>query len=414
MLDDKGNRVGGSMLWTVVTRRSNGGDRQYRAPEPRDYQPVFAAANMLQAMETQPGLSRPIPDEPVSQDGTGSLGGGYRTRKYGITQFGEFFSARQAVASALLCRAIGEIHREGQCPSTISELLALALDKLIDFNCSLSRWRASNEDIGNAFGRQALPMVWDFAETCLTSSAFVSFDRAVDHVSKVVAFVAASVGRSGEAQLGDARESIRLEESVDVYFTDPPYYDAVPYADLSDFFFVWLKRSLPSHPLLRDPFDPSNRLTPKTREITRDEVAHLDGRPKKDASSYEAGMGAAFSEARRITRPDGLGCVVFAHKTTEGWEALLTGLIRGGWTITASWPVATEMSSRLRAKESAALATSVHLVCRPRPDDAPIGDWSQVLRELPRRVGDWMERLQTEGIRGADLVFACIGPALEI
>ena len=111
---------------------------------------------------------------------------------------------------------------------------------------------------------------------------------------------------------------------------------------------------------------------------------------------------------------DGIASVVFAHKTTEGWEALLSGMIRGGWTLTGSWPVATEMGSRLNARETASLATSVHLVCRRRPDDAPVGDWADVLRELPRRVAHWMERLQEEGIRGADLVFACIGPALEI
>ena len=125
-------------------------------------------------------------------------------------------------------------------------------------------------------------------------------------------------------------------------------------------------------------------------------------------------MGEAFAEGRRVLREDGIGSVVFAHKTTEGWEALLSGMINGGWTITASWPIATEMGSRLRARDSAALATSVHLVCRPRPEDAPVGDWADVLRELPKRVGDWMERLQGEGIRGADLVFACVGPALEI
>jgi hypothetical protein len=113
-------------------------------------------------------------------------------------------------------------------------------------------------------------------------------------------------------------------------------------------------------------------------------------------------------------REDGVGCVVFAHKTTEGWEALLSGMIRGRWVITGSWPIATESTTRLRARESAALATSVHLICRPRPSDAGVGDWADVLRELPKRVGDWMERLQGEGVRGADLVFACIGPALEI
>ena len=118
--------------------------------------------------------------------------------------------------------------------------------------------------------------------------------------------------------------------------------------------------------------------------------------------------------AGSVLREDGVGSVVFAHKTTEGWEALLSGMIRGGWTITGSWPIATERYSRLRARDSAALATSVHLVCRPRPEDAPVGDWAEVLRELPVRVSDWMERLQGEGIRGADLVFACVGPALEV
>jgi putative DNA methylase len=122
-------------------------------------------------------------------------------------------------------------------------------------------------------------------------------------------------------------------------------------------------------------------------------------------------MGEAFAEGRRILNESGIGSVVFAHKTTEGWEALLSGIVGSGWTITASWPIATEAANRLRARNAAALATSVHLICRPRPNNAPIGDWAGVLRELPKRVGDWMERLQGEGVRGADLVFACIGPA---
>ncbi len=129
---------------------------------------------------------------------------------------------------------------------------------------------------------------------------------------------------------------------------------------------------------------------------------------------FESTMAKAFAEGRRVLDENGVGSVVFAHKTTEGWEALLSGMIKGGWTITGSWPLATEMATRLRARESAALATSVHLICRPRSNTAPVGDWIAVLRELPNRVGDWMDRLQGEGVRGADLVFACIGPALEI
>ena len=136
--------------------------------------------------------------------------------------------------------------------------------------------------------------------------------------------------------------------------------------------------------------------------------------PHKDQKFFENGMATAFNEGRRVLNQDGVGSVVFAHKTTEGWEALLSGMIRGGWTITGSWPIATEMSSRLRARDSAALATSIHLICRPRSGDAPIGEWADVLRELPNRVGEWMQRLEKEGVKGADLVFACIGPALEI
>src|SRR5207248_5122598 len=121
----------------------------------------------------------------------------------------------------------------------------------------------------------------------------------------------------------------------------------------------------------------------------------------------------SFAEGRRVIRDDGIACVIFAHKTTEGWEALLSGLLKAKWVILSSWPLATEQAQRLVARDSAALATSVHLICRPRTTSL-IGDWGQVLRELPKRVADWMERLQAEGVRGADLVFACIGPALEI
>ena len=179
------------------------------------------------------------------------------------------------------------------------------------------------------------------------------------------------------------------------------------------YFLVWLKRTLPNHPLLRNPFEPGNDLSPKTLEAVQDETKVADGQPK-NREWFEQTMAKAFAEGRRVLSQDGIGSVVFAHKTTEGWEALLAGMIRGGWTITGSWPITTEMGSRLRARDSAALATSVHLVCRPRPEDAPIGEWADVLQELPNRVGDWMQRLAGEGIRGADLVFACIGPALEI
>jgi adenine-specific DNA methylase len=262
------------------------------------------------------------------------------------------------------------------------------------------------------FTRQAIPFVWDFVEAPIFAQQAGDYQITLGNVLRVLRALP-KVNQAGQVQVADACVSPLPDEGAHLWFTDPPYYDAVPYSDLSDFFFVWLKRAFPGHTLLRDPFDATNPLTPKSREAVQDEVKIVDGKPK-DKAFFESVMAKAFAEGRRVLREDGVGCVVFAHKTTEGWEALLSGMIRGHWVITSSWPIATERQMRLRARDSAALATSVHLVCRPRPDHATVGDWADVLRELPTRVGDWMERLQGEGVRGADLVFACIGPALEI
>ena len=267
------------------------------------------------------------------------------------------------------------------------------------------------ETVLGVFGRQALPIVWDFAEPALLSESTGSFLHGLGVKTQAVQDFP-GLGAKGNVELSDARKSPLPDASSYIWFTDPPYYDAIPYSDLSDFFFVWLKRALPAHSLFREEKDLVD-LTPKPAEIVQDVTKVVNGHTK-DRAWFEDQMTRAFAEGRRVLRDDGVGCVVFAHKTTEGWEALLAGMIRGGWTISGSWPIATERANRLRSRESAALATSVHLICRPRSEDAPTGDWADVLRELPSRVGDWMERLQGEGVRGADLVFACIGPALEI
>ena len=343
-----------------------------------------------------------MPDEPLPPIGTL----GFRVQRYGMLQWGDLFTARQKVALVeLQDTVLNEVLPE------LAPLLACAFSRVSMSNMSCTRWNAVAEKMQHTFGRQALPIVWDFAEVVVTAPAPGNWTSGYELIADVVNV---SVNRSGgQIQPADATDHPLPDQTARVWFTDPPYYDAVPYADLSDFFLVWLKRTLSGHPLLRDPFDPDNPLAPKNREAVQDETKKHEGRPK-DREWFEKTMAKAFAEGRRVLGENGVGSVVFAHKTTEGWEALLSGLIQGGWTITGSWPIATEMASRLRARDSAALATSIHLICRPRPENAPVGDWSDVLRELPIRVGDWMVRLQAEGIRGADLVFACIGPALEI
>jgi hypothetical protein len=255
-------------------------------------------------------------------------------------------------------------------------------------------------------------MTWDFVESVPIADESANFGAAVAWVSKVIERQGAVITHPGQVMQADAEDLPLPTECCALVFTDPPYYDAVPYSDLANFFLVWLRDLL--EPLTqRITLFGHDGLSPAEPECIWHCGQLANGVPK-DRAFFEAKVARAFREARGLVREDGICCVVFAHKTTEGWEALIGGLNAAGLVVHSSWPIATERSARTNAQGTASLATSVHLVCRPRPDDAKIGDWAEVLRELPNRVGDWMERLQGEGVRGADLVFACIGPALEI
>ena len=411
--DADGNRTGGARMTAVVTLKPGQPGRLYRLPTAADYAAVRLAqervANILDEWEQggQQGLC-PVPDEPAPTKDTHRAVGS-QIPLYGITAFGDLFTDRQKAALLILTKLVAD----GSYSPDTRTALALSISRFSDISNSLCRWENSKTQIRNLFTRQAIPMVWDFGECGFFGGQAGDYSTTLGTMVRVVERLASTTGQ-GQVDVSDATDQLLPDQSAHAWFTDPPYYDAVPYADLSDFFLVWLKRTIPSHPLIRDAFDTRNNLSPKTHELVQcEKVRDIDGLPK-DRDFYERGMGRAFTEGRRILREDGIGSVVFAHKTTEGWEALLSGMIGGGWTITGSWPIATESETRPNARDSAALATSVHLICRPRPEDARVGEWANVLRELPVRVGDWMQRLQGEGVRGADLVLACVGPALEI
>ena len=400
IFDENGERKGGARLLAVVELAGTTTGRQYRISTRQDYAAVYRTKVRLAELKPNHTVLSPIPNELLPPQGTL----GFRVQLYGAQEWGDLFTVRQKFA--LYCISEKIRHHNN------SAALTLALGKLVDLSNATCPWEPIAECPRHVFSSGRVQPSWDFAEGVVTSASSGSFLTCVENLAGGIE--AAYVDEpSLPVQVADARTSSQPDDAADCWFTDPPYYDAIPYADLSDLFFVWFKRTLRGNPLLHDPFDAQNQLTPKLQEAVQDETKIVDGQPK-DKRFFENIMAQSFAEGRRVLKDDGIGCVVFAHKTTEGWEALLSGMIRGGWTITGSWPIATEMQSRLRARDSAALATSVHLVCRPRPNDAPIGDWAEVLRELPERVGVWIERLQSEGVRGADLVFACIGPAMEV
>jgi adenine-specific DNA methylase len=400
--DAKGRRNGGAMLLAVVTLSDGGGGRSYRLPTPRDYDAVITAQKAASKLSPHVTPKEPLP----------LMSGTFNVPLYGMNTWGSLFIQRQLLYLTTLLQVAQKHCRDNP---VLQVVVAQTISHVLDRNTALCRWRPESymETVESMYGRQALPMVWDFAEAVPLSDSTGSFEHALKVVSQCLETSAGKWGNKGHVELADARESPLVTSTANVWFTDPPYYFAVPYADLSDFFFVWLKRALPQHSLLRDPFDPTNPLTPKKRELC--EMAHWDEKryAEKDKKFFEDGVAVAFAEGRRILRSDGVGCVVFAHKTTEAWEALLAGLLRAGLTVTASWPITTEMNNRLRARNSAALAGSVHLVCRPRPEDAGIGDWSEVKAAMEKRIREWLPTLRKHGVRGADAIFSCLGPALE-
>jgi putative DNA methylase len=411
VFDAKGDRIRGAMLLAVVTSKQGSGIRTVRSPTDFDYSAVWLAQRARRELESGPnqGSLSTFPNEPTPVGGGKGAGRGFAIRRYGMTTFSDLFTSRQLLAISTLLRLL---RKESDEKPELTTVLAMLLSKCVDYWSANAVWANSGEFVAHTMSRNGLPIVWDFAEACPWVDASGSFQGMVDWVARVVDELPAKL-KTGQVELADASSPPLPDASADVWFTDPPYYDAVPYADLSDFFYVWLKRLLPSRFLNRDPFDLTNPLTPKDREAIQDDARIVEGR-KKDRQFFEDRLAGAFSAGRRTLRDDGIGCVVFAHKTTEGWESLLSGMIKGGWKITSSWPIATERPGRLHAQEVAALATSVHLVCRPRPLDAPVGEWAEVARELPMRVKERMDRLSNEGVRGADLVFACIGPAIEL
>lgn len=251
-------------------------------------------------------------------------------------------------------------------------------------------------------------MVWDYAEGVPSSGRTCSWQNCLERTFPILNDLR-SVTTHAHVQRGSATSLPFETGTLHAVVVDPPYYDSVPYSDLSDFFFVWLKRALPDAfpDLFRTP------LTPKSQEV----IAYYGkGKRKiqKTPEWYEEKMRDAFAEMRRALSPEGIVSVMFAHKTTSAWESLIAGLMRSGLVVTASWPLHTEMATRLVARNTAALASSVTLVCRSRSGTSSSGLWDDVRQELKSVAQERLDFFWKQGIRGADFFISAIGPALSV
>ena len=411
-------RRGGTSDAQLVAIRENDNlteERSFRQPTELEFEAYEKANLALEKIKKQNTLNINLPNESTpGRDGHRAVSS---VILYGMNEWGDLFNKRQALTLLTFAQLIASLnerlikeYNQGLAVA-IQTCLALALDRLADFNSSLCVLNVvGGRGVVHTFGRQAIPMVWDYMET----NQFNEYGA--NWMGSVNTFVDTIRAESCNTVLGQthccsATENCLSNNIAECFFTDPPYYDAIPYAELSDFFYVWLKRTLKkAHP---DLFE--NDLTPKKEQVI---VWHPNSLQEKN--EFEKKMRLSMSEGRRILTSRGIGIIVFAHKSTSGWESQLQSMVDGGWVITCSWPIDTERPGRVNSHNTASLASSIHLVCRPRenPDGSLrtdlIGDWRDVLQELPKRIHEWMPRLAENGVVGADAIFACLGPALEV
>jgi adenine-specific DNA methylase len=395
-------------LLCVVKTKAHVAGKVYSLPTAREHAAAHRAKQELaRRIADHHERMALVPDGQINH-----LRGFFNVVLYGMSHWGDLFTPRQALALttlASLVRTAPISVEDEKLRVAVRTCLALVLDRCADKCANLVVWDNTRDMATHVFGRQALPMIWDFAEVNILAEN--GWDGALEWVRKVIEATARAGLSPGVAAQASATEHPLPDDTADAVVTDPPYYAAIPYADLSDFFYSWLQRSVGA--IHTDLF--KEKLSPKNEECVS--LAHRAAMYRqKDSAWFEKMMTRACEESRRVCKESGIAVVVFANKETAGWEAMLNALVSSSWIITASWPIDTEMSNRLRAQDSAVLGSSVHLVCRPRgeQESAAVGDWRDVLEELPRRIHDWMPRLAEEGIVGADAIFACLGPALEI
>lgn len=354
-----------------------------------------------------------IPDENISTDFDWVL----KPPMFGLTKWGDIFNARQAVALATFAKKVREAytHIVDQCHDrdyalAVATYLAIALDRVEGRSSILCIWNSPGEKLEQVFGRQALAMAWGYGEVNPFSGQMGDWTTALEWIRQVIEHCSKIQGEAKVAQ-GSATHLQYPDGYFDAVVIDPPYYDAVPYSDLSDFFYVWMKRTVGYlYPRLF-----ATPLAPKSDELVyqSDKVTSAAKRIK-DKDFYENKLTEALKEVNRILHPNGVCVVVFAHKKTSAWEKLVMSVLAADFQVTASWPLHTEMMTRLRAQSSAALASSVWLVCRKRSKDTGIAAWKNVQAELDKRVKERLEFFLSQGIKGADALLSAIGPALEV
>ena len=412
--------------------------RGYRAPRPEDDNGPKIRARLAEKLPQWEALDM-VPSERIPE-GNKTM----EPKRYGMSAWRDLFSPRQLLCHGTSVEVFRELLDLDRAAGELTEVrkaaygyLALALDKLLNYNCRMTRWIVPRQVIASKFDRHDFAFVWSYAEMA-PLVAGVGFDWAVGQTRKCIRELVQLLNPQGKpkdifdqaaeqpskpppvtitCKSADSLDHI-ANASIDAVVMDPPYYDNVMYAELSDFFYVWLKRTA-GH-VFPELF--TRQLTDKENEAVANPArfAGEKGARALAGRDYQERMAAIFAECRRVLKPNGIMTLMFTHKATGAWDALTKGLMEAGFVITASWPINTEAGGSLHIRDKAAANSTVFLACRPRPRkqaaevrDSPATYWEDVEPRVAKAVRTRVDEFQRAGIAGVDLYLACFGPALE-
>lgn len=426
-------------------------ERGFRAPTQSDDNLEIIAAKLTEKLPEWEALDC-MPSEEI--DPLSNYERGHRM--YGMNYWKDLFSPRQKLVTGFSVEVFRELIAEAEGGGQMSEIhrtalgyIAITIDTVLNYENRAARWDIVTQRVRSIFDRHGFALVWSYAEMSMLAEG-LGYDWAIGKTAKCIkelveliqpaeARIAThdeapqgELGFAVESELplapavpwspppititnksGDALDHL-TDGSVDVVVMDPPYYDNVMYAELSDFFYVWLKRTggLVFPELFR------RQLTDKENEAVANPAKFRDQKGAKALAGrdYQERMARIFEECRRVLKPEGIMTLMFTHKATGAWDALTQGLMQAGFVITASWPINTEAEGSLHIKDKAAANSTIFLACRPRATLATDGEtryWEDVEPLVAAAVRNRVEEFQKGGIKGVDLYLACFGPALE-
>lgn len=398
---------------------------------------IYLPADLEQLLAAQVGKPEECPDAVLPHNPRD-----FKTPNYGMTYFSDLFTNRQLTALTTFSELVSEAQKLAEADAITAGLpndhialseggtgaraygeavglyLSFSIDRLADRSSSICSWDSGYVKIRNTFGRQAIPMTWDYAEGNPFSSSTGSFSSTVDWIYKCLLEFPTS--RQGIAKQFDAQSDCGLRNIM--VSTDPPYYDNIGYADLSDFFYVWMRQALKqTYPNLF-----RTMLVPKAEELVATPY-RFDGSVEKARDFFEDGMLHTCQQIYQYAREDIPVTIYYAYKQSDtdtggsetktastGWETMLSAVIQAGFAITGTWPMRTEMSNRSIASGTNALASSIVLVCRKRPEDAPMVTRRSSIAELKRELRPALQKLQRSNIAPVDLAQSAIGPGMGV